>query len=55
MSPIKYSSLLTAFKLQDAYRLAEMAEGILQSTPIPANEVQELSLVLPQGERCAVS
>ncbi|KAH9857197.1 insulin-degrading enzyme [Lenzites betulinus] len=33
----------------EASKLAQMAEDILQATPIPANEVIERSLILPSG------
>ena len=34
---------------QEACRLAEMAEAIFKSVPLPADELCDLSLVLPQG------
>jgi hypothetical protein len=34
---------------QEAITIAEMAEGILASVPVPKNEILDRALILPEG------
>jgi hypothetical protein len=37
------------WEFQEAITIAEMAEGIFASTPIPKNEILDRALILPEG------